>query len=161
MNMPDISENKSSRARNNNAKEYERALEKMNEDSPDLAMIANYLQIAADKGDPRAHYALGTWYLHGRFFKKNLRKAIAFIRYAAEREIPDALFDLAVCYEKGVGVPRKQNMAMELYLRAALAGEKKSLYEVGRCYYYGIGTEKNTRIANIWLDHARKQGIEE
>lgn len=50
---------------------------------------------------------------------------------------------------------------METYMRALLHGDKQSIYEVGRCYYYGIGIDKNRRLAWIFLDYAKKNGLEE
>jgi uncharacterized protein len=83
------------------------------------------LLIRADKrGDPRATYALATWWLHGKdiLVKKNLRKAVGLLRKAADAH-PDATFDLAVSYEKGRGVRKSQKMAAKLYLKAALLGD--------------------------------------
>jgi TPR repeat protein len=138
---------------------YEAALAKAQDGDARLPEVASLLTRAHQSGDVRATYALATWYLHGRFFKKDMRKSVALLRKAANHNIPDALFDLAVCYEKGAGVPVNEPKAVELYLRAALHGEAQSVYEVGRCYYYGIGVQQNRRIARVWQDRAKELGV--
>ncbi|HEV7920158.1 MAG TPA: tetratricopeptide repeat protein [Thermoanaerobaculia bacterium] len=139
---------------------YDESLEKARRKNPPLDEVARLLEAAHEAGDARATYALATWYLHGKYFDKNLRRAVALLREAAEGDVPDAVYDLAVCYEQGEGVARNERRAVELYVKAALLGEKQSVYEVGRCYYYGIGVEKNRRIARVWLDRAKQLRVD-
>lgn len=141
--------------------EYDRALKEMAIDEPNLEKAASLLEASREAGDKRASYALATWYLHGRHYRKNLRTALRLLREAAESNVPDALYDLAVCYEEGTGVAVNPSKAVELYLRAALRGEKQSAYEIGRCYYYGLGVEKDRRVARVWMNHAETLGIVE
>jgi uncharacterized protein len=140
-------------------KTYEMALKRAMRPNANYTEIAPLLTAAHESGDPRATYALATWYLHGRAFRRNVRKAVALLRVAASNGIPDALYDLAVCNENGEGTPKNESRAVELYLRAALLGEKQSIYEVGRCYYYGIGVKVDRAIARVWLDRAKDLGV--
>ena len=139
---------------------YKKALEEGRKDEPDLEKTFNLLNESLKSGNPEAAYALGTWYLHGKFVKKNIKKAVSLLRQAAKHNIKDALYDLAVCYEDGVGVKKNFRLAMECFLRAALRGDKQSIYNVGRCYYHGIGVNKDRRLAWIWLDYAKALGIQ-
>ena len=138
---------------------YDEALKKARRKDAPLAEVAELLEAAHEAGDARATYALATWYLHGRFFRKDRRRAVALLRKAAHHRVPGALYDLAVCYERGEGVTKSSKFAAELYLQAALHGEKQSVYEVGRCYYYGIGVAKDRKIAEVWFERAEKLGI--
>jgi TPR repeat protein len=140
---------------------YDEALKIARRKSANLEQVASLLNAARESGDARATYALGTWYLHGRLFKKNIRKGVALLREAARRKVADALYDLAVCYEEGTGVRRNLKKAAELYVRAALEGERQSIYEVGRCYHYGIGVAQDRSIARAWLDRAEEVGVVE
>lgn len=108
-----------------------------------------------------AIYALGTWFLFGKFVEKDENKAFELFLKASEENHREDCFDLAKCYEEGIGVNKSLNNAFESYLRAALLGDKQSLYEVGRCYYYGIGIKKDEKLADLWLDIAAYNGIEE
>jgi hypothetical protein len=139
---------------------YDRALERMRGDDPPLFEVASLLATARDAGDPRAAYALATWYLHGKFFRRNLRKAVALLRAAARADIPEAAYDLAICHEKGEGVQKNEPKAAALYVQAALLGDEQALYEVGRCYYYGIGVARDRAIAWVWLDESRRRSSE-
>lgn len=135
---------------------YDNALREMKKPQPNTGRAERWLGMAREAGDPRAAYALGTWYLHGEHVLRDQAKGVALIREAAAANVPDAVFDLAVSYERGVGVRQNLRKAAEFYLRAALLGEPQSPYEVGRCYYYGIGVAKDARMARVWLDYMDK-----
>lgn len=143
------------------SKDYDVALREASRKQPNLKKAYQLLLRAHRKGDARATYALGTWYLFGRkaIVEKNLSKAVALLRQAADAEHPDALYDLAVCYAKGTGVRRSDSKAVVLYLRAALRGDKQSAYEVGRCYWHGVGVRRDRRLARAWLHYAEKFDI--
>ncbi len=136
-----------------------KALAEMEKETPDLKVAFDFLERSAKKNNPEALYAIGTWYLFGRFVKKNPSEAVRYFLKSIEGNNSSAYYDLAVCYEEGVGVKKSYKSALECYLNAALLGDKQSLYEIGRCYYYGIGTPQNINIANIWLKHAELNGI--
>ena len=122
--------------------------------------LAYFLLLKAAKlKNPKAFYALGNWYLHGRYVTRDYSKAIQYLSLAANEKNPNALYDLAVCYEQGTGLKKNLKRAFELYLKAALRGDKQSHYEVGRCYYYGIGISKNENLADLWLERAEELGI--
>jgi len=135
------------------------ALVEMEKEKPDLKIAFGLLERSAKRKNPEALYAIGTWYLFGRFVKKNPSEAVHYFLKSIEGNNSSAYYDLAVCYEEGVGVKKNYRAAFESYLNAALLGDKQSLYEVGRCYYYGVGISKNISIANIWLKHAEINGI--
>ncbi|HXF77974.1 MAG TPA: tetratricopeptide repeat protein [Usitatibacter sp.] len=142
-------------------KPYDAALLEMRKARPDLALSARLLERGDKAGDPRATYALGTWYLFGRYFPTNIRKAMQLIRRAAKENVPSALFDLAVSYETGNGISKNTELAATSYLKAALWGDPQAVYEVGRCLHYGIGFARNRAQAKIWFERARELGTYE
>jgi uncharacterized protein len=83
---------------------YDTALKKARRKNAPLKEIAELLSAAHEAGDARATYALATWYLHGKFFQKNLRSALKLLRQAASEGVADAMCDLAMCYLEGRGV---------------------------------------------------------
>lgn len=122
--------------------------------------IAEKLARAADRGSPDALYALATWYLHGKHFSKNIKKAVVLLKTAAKRGVAEACYDLATCYALGAGVQKDEERAFELYMEAALRGDIDSHEELCRCYWYGTGTRKNKSIADLWgrrYDELNKQ----
>jgi len=94
------------------------------------------LKAAAESGDASSKYALGTWYLHGFFLKKNMRTAIKFLREAADENVAFAAFDLAVCYERGEGVKKNFAQATKYYLRAFLFGDIQGASAVERLLFW-------------------------
>lgn len=140
---------------------YFKALKQAQLKQPDLLLAYKYLLIAHEKGNFKATYALASWFLHGKYLKKNLKKGVSFLKISTQGNVPEAFYDLAVCYEKGKGIKSNKDEAFHCYLKAALLGDKQSLYEVGRCYFYGIGVRKDKQMASNWLDIAKHFGIEE
>jgi TPR repeat protein len=116
-------------------KRYSNALRIMKRDGS-VTRAYELLSAAAEDGDAFSKYALGTWYLHGFFVKRNLRNAIKLIREAAERNISSAAFDLAVCYELGIGIRKNIEEASRYYLRAFLFGDVEGAVELERVLYW-------------------------
>jgi TPR repeat protein len=136
-----------------------RALKELKKDKPNIKNAFLLLEESALQNNYEALYAIGTWYLHGKYVKKNRNLAVKYFIRAIEGNNRNAFFDLAVCYEKGTGVKMSNKKAFECYLNAALLGDRQAIYEVGRCYYYGIGISKNMRIGLIWIQNANLNGI--
>ena len=112
------------------------------------------LEKAYSAGNPKAAYAIANWHLHGRYLKKDYKKAVEYLKFACEHHLPDAFFDLAICYESGKGIAKNKKQAFLNYVSAAALGDEAAVQEVGRCYYHGIGVRKNLEIADRWLSAA-------
>lgn len=117
-----------------------------------LEQAGRLLEKAHRLGESRATYALGTWYFHGRLYKRNYKTGFGLMKSAADAFISDACFDVAVSYEKGIGVRRSFKKAAIYYLRAMMLGDKKSINEVGRVFYWGVGVERDRAIAKELLN---------
>ncbi len=131
---------------------YRRALRMMQSETPNINAVVKLLEKGIEEEDPSSKYAIGTWYLHGGYLKKNVRKGIGYIKDAARSGVAPALFDMAVAFETGTGVRKSEKKAAEYYLKAALSGDSEAFYEVGRCLYHGIGFKGDRAQAKIWLD---------
>ena len=94
----------------------------------------NLLEFASAKGESRAQYALGTWYLHGIGVKKSFKTANALLLRAAKQGHPLAQFDLAVSLEKGKGVKKNVAQAFKWYSKAAERGDLDAQVELARCF---------------------------
>lgn len=138
---------------------YNLALKESLKEDADLGYVFSLLEKAKNQKNPKAVYALGTWYLFGKHVDKDTTVAFNLFQEAASNNISEACYDLAVCYEKGTGITTNLHKAFQYYLKAALLGDKKSIYEIGRCYYHGIGIKKDSILAEIWLDSAEYYGI--
>lgn len=134
-----------------------RALEKSGASKTEILEL---LEAAADEGNPEAVYALGTFYLHGKYYSKDKRRGISLIKKAAGANWRDAVFDFAVALETGDGIEKDEETSFNNYLKAMILGDINSSEEVARCFYYGIGIKKNKdafeRIMDI-VDALRDQ----
>lgn len=120
---------------------------------PNFKKAFEYLTKAHDSGDLAATYAIGTWYLHGRYVKKSISKGLRYVRLAAQGNVPEALFDLAVAFETGELHRKSLRNAAQCYLSAALLGDKHAMHEVGRCFYHGIGFNKDRNAAKVFYNY--------
>lgn len=135
---------------------YKSAWKLASSDPPNYRTAADLLLAAASLGLAEADYALATWYLFGRHFKKDLKKAITLLKRAHKAGNPDACFDLAVSFERGKGVPKDRQRAFELYLEGALRGDLDCYSQVSRCFWTGSGVKKNRTLSRLWeKEHER------
>lgn len=138
---------------------YRRALAlARSETKTDLAECLQLLQLASERGEPRATYALATWYLFGKVVEKNVKTGFKLLLRIRTARIREAKHDLAVCYEKGAGVQRNLRNAARYYREAALLGDIDSKVEIARCCYYGIGVKKDLEQVFTWYRAAARQG---
>ncbi len=63
--------------------------EESGKEHPDVPAMLKALHTAHDSGNPKATYALGTWYLHGQHVPEGLKERLCLIRIAADRLHPD------------------------------------------------------------------------
>ncbi|MES0863756.1 hypothetical protein ABLN87_15510 [Ruegeria sp. SCPT10] len=119
---------------------------KLEQEGGDSEEILSLLLEAANLGDAEAIYAIGTFYLHGKYLDKDVSKGVRFIARAAKKNWAAAAFDLGVAYETGDFVEKDLSEAFQNYLRAMMLGDLSGAEEVCRCLYYGIGTAKNQEL---------------
>jgi uncharacterized protein len=143
------------------SKYYEQALAMAQGENADVSKALRLLNRAYDQGDPRAAYAIATWYLHGKenLVPRDPAKAIQLLREATEQDHAEAAYDLAVSYEKGIGIRKSEKKAAALYVKGALLGDTQSIYHVARCYQHGLGVKRDRAIAAVWYDRAEKLGF--
>ncbi|MEM7362260.1 MAG: tetratricopeptide repeat protein [Bacteroidota bacterium] len=152
--------NKSEDTSHANKDPYTVARKLWNKGSSDKRKMLRFLKKAVEAQDPRAYYALGTWYLYGSsVLKKDIVKAVQLLEKAAEANVREAVRNLSLHYEEGKIVQKNTQRAHELFLQAALLGDSEMVYEVARTYCYGIGTKIDRKTADVWYQHAEKLGI--
>ncbi|MGD2093020.1 MAG: tetratricopeptide repeat protein [Candidatus Aminicenantes bacterium] len=140
---------------------FKMAYDEMMKDNPNEELAFSLFEQAHESGDPRATYAIATWYFVGDYVKKDINKAVVLLKQSAKKKVPDAMYGLAISYEKGVGVKKGKKRAFDLYLKAALRNHHQSVEEVARCYWFGIGINSNKRVSRIWYERAKELGVSE
>ena len=121
-------------------------------ESKNFEAAFDLLMRASSMSNPEAVYAIGTWYLHGRYVEKDYVKSVEYLKVACRLNHPAACLDMAICYENGEGVEKSTEKAFIYYQKASLWGNRDALFEVYRCLYHGIGVEENKGLSQIWLD---------
>ncbi|MCL2459301.1 MAG: sel1 repeat family protein [Desulfobulbus sp.] len=115
---------------------------------------------AAQQGDVRAQYNLGSMYAIGQGVERDYAEAIKWFRMAAEQGDANAQYRLGVSYDFGWGVAQNNKEAMKWYRQAAEQGVAAAQYYLGVSYANGQGVERNTIEAVKWYARAADQGHE-
>ncbi len=105
--------------------------------SPNAA--AEWLRVAADRGDATSLVALGEAYHSGSGVSQNAKKAAACFRRAAEAGNNDGRTWYAICLLEGKGVRRDVEKALDLLTAAADDGHGGAQYFLGVCRFAGFG----------------------
>ncbi|MEE8261956.1 MAG: rhomboid family intramembrane serine protease [Gammaproteobacteria bacterium] len=113
-----------------------------------------YLQPLAEKGHPRAQFALGN--IHGAHWgaTKNETKTVYWYEQASKRNHAEAQYMLGIRYADGRGVPADPAKAIELYRKAAAHGFADAAFSLGFVYETGKGIEPDKDEAARWYEQA-------
>ena len=119
----------------------------------------------AEKGDPKAQYAIGIMHRSGKGFAKDEDEANQWFLKAQEGlhklgEGGDILaqFMLGFLYRKGLGVTQDGEEAAKWYAQAAEAGHRASQYILGSMYHFGRGVPWDEQEAIKWYEKAAAKG---
>ena len=128
----------------------------------DNKRVLSLLTEAAEAGSGEAAVAIASWYVHGKYVSKNLKRATEWFAMAARLGCADGYYGIAVAHHLGKGgMTKNLRMAFENYLCAALRGEANAIREVGRCYWHGYGVKRDHGLAEIWLQRADELGVDD
>ena len=89
------------------------------EDAKELAAI----RAAAQAGDAKAQYLLGSRYRFGKGVNQDLAQAVHWYRQSADQGYAPAQSDLGVLYANGRGVTLDEVQAVNWYRKAAEQGD--------------------------------------
>ncbi len=113
------------------------------------------LRAAAEKGDPRAQFIMGSHHLERRDFAK----AAEWFEKAARRGLAVAQYRLGTLYERGRGVPRDAKEALKWYEKAARAGNVKAMHNLAVMLTNGQGGRTSYAEAARWFLSAARHGL--
>jgi len=126
----------------------------------DAWQVWELINQAHELNDPRASYAISSWYFHGYFpvvKRKNFKKAIYFLEPALKANIPFAFYNYAISLDLGKGIERNEIEAFKYYVLAALSGCQEAIEDIGRCYYHGIGVAKDKDASSVFKEIYKNQ----
>lgn len=115
---------------------------------------------AAEAGDPRAQFCLGTCYKTGDGVEIDETEAAKWLRKAAEQGIQSTeceMLDFRPVLDPG---QRELTARFERYMSAAEKNFAPALWHVGRCYRRGEGVAQDKAEAVEWFRKAAGQGLD-
>jgi len=122
-----------------------------------------WMRKAAERGHPRAQYAVGSSYKFGwqdGVLEKNYAEAAKWFCLAASNRVPEARYGLASMYERGEGFTIDLEKAAELYRESAEQGYAAAQYQFGWMCQRGAGVLQSWEEARHWYYKAAIQGHE-
>jgi hypothetical protein len=120
--------------------------------------VKNFM-MAAEKGVPRAQYAMGDMYFTGYGVQQDHEEGIIWYRKAAEQDHRNAQFTLGCIYDMGEVVSEDNQEALRWYRKAAEYFDPRAMNNLARMYWYGDGVERDEVEAVAWGLLAKRRGI--
>lgn len=126
----------------------------------DMAVAAQWFQLAAEQNDPEAQILLAYCYEIGAGVPKNPQQVMNLMTRAAEAGLPEAQFNLALNYSQGLnGAPKNEQESFKWANLAAQQGYAQAERFLGACYEFGFGVQANPELSAEWYAKAAKKGL--
>lgn len=127
----------------------------------DLAVAAQWFQLAAEQNDSEAQVLLAYCYQVGAGVPKDPQQVMNLMSRAAQAGNAEAQFNLAMNYSQGInGAPKNEQQSFYWATQAANQGYAQAERFLGACYEYGFGVNGNQELAREWYAKAARQGLE-
>lgn len=126
----------------------------------DLAVAAQWFQLAAEQNDSEAQVLLAYAYQVGAGVPKDPQQVMNLMTRAANEGNAEAQFNLALNYSQGInGAPKNEQESFRWASLAAKQGYAQAERFLGACYEYGFGVNGNQALAEEWYAKAAAQGL--
>jgi localization factor PodJL len=119
------------------------------------------LREAAEGGDPKALFEIGTRYADGRGVAPDMKGAAKWYERSAELGFAPAEYRIGNFYEKGIGVERDIAKAEEWYKKAAGQGNAAAMHNLGVLYAMGADGPVDNETAVNWFEKAAELGVKD
>lgn len=119
------------------------------------------LREAADAGDPRALFEIGSRYAEGRNGEADMTEAARWYQRAADAGFAPAQYRIGSFYEKGLGVERDVAKARALYEASATQGNASAMHNLAVLYAMGADGAPDNENAVKWFTAAADHGIKD
>jgi localization factor PodJL len=119
------------------------------------------LREAAESGDPKAIFEIGSRYADGRGVASDMKTAAKWYAEAAGLGYAPAEYRIGNFYEKGIGVERDLAKAREWYIKAADQGNAAAMHNLGVLYAMGADGAVDNEAAVRWFEKAAELGVKD
>lgn len=117
------------------------------------------LREAADSGDPKALFEVGSRYAEARGVKTDMAAAAKWYERSAELGFAPAQYRIGNFYEKGTGVERDIAKAKTWYQMAAEQGNASAMHNLAVLYAMGADGVADNHSAARWFTKAAELGV--
>lgn len=126
----------------------------------DMAVAAQWFQLAAEQNYPEAQVLLAYCYETGSGVPKNPQQVMNLMTRAANAGNAEAQFNLAINYSQGInGAPKNEQESFRYASLAAQQGYAQAERFLGACYEYGFGVNADPALSQQWYQKAAAQGL--
>lgn len=119
------------------------------------------LREAAEQGDPKALFEIGSRYAEGRGTKADLAEAAKWYEQAADAGFAPAQYRIGNFYEKGTGVTRDIVKAKTWYQMAAEQGNASAMHNLAVLFAMGADGTTDNESAGRWFARAAELGVKD
>lgn len=119
------------------------------------------LREAADAGDPKAMFEIGSRYAEGRGVKDDMAAAAKWYERSAEAGFAPAQYRIGNLYEKGLGVSRDVAKAKTWYQMAAAQGNASAMHNLAVLFAMGADGVADNDSAARWFIEAAELGVKD
>ena len=117
------------------------------------------LREAAEAGDSKALFEVGSRYADGRGLTANMKEAAKWYEKSAELGFAPAQFRIGNFYEKGLGVERDIAQAKTWYQLAAAQGNASAMHNLAVLNAMGADGTADNETAARWFTAAAELGV--
>jgi localization factor PodJL len=119
------------------------------------------LREAAETGDPKAMFEIGSRYAEGRGTKADLAEAAKWYERSAEAGFAPAQYRIGNFYEKGTGIERDIVKAKTWYQMAAEQGNASAMHNLAVLFAMGADGTTDNESAGRWFVKAAELGVKD
>ncbi len=119
------------------------------------------LREAADSGDPKAMFEIGSRYAEGRGVKADMAEAAKWYERSAQMGFAPAQYRIGNFNEKGIGVARDVAKAKTWYQMAAEQGNASAMHNLAVLFAMGVDGTTDNESAGRWFVRAADLGVKD
>lgn len=126
----------------------------------DMAVAAQWFQLAAEQNDPEGQLLLAYCYEVGAGVPKDPQQVMNLMTRAAEAGNAEAQFNLALNYSQGLyGAPKNEAESFRWASLSAKQGYGQAERFLGACYEFGFGVSADPALSQEWYAKAQAKGF--
>jgi localization factor PodJL len=119
------------------------------------------LREAAEAGDSKAIFEIGSRYADGHGVEPDMKKAAGWYEKSAELGFAPAQYRIGNLYEKDVGVTRDVAKAKTWYQLAAAQGNAGAMHNLAVLFAMGADGVADNDSAALWFEQAAELGVKD